>query len=396
MNDTIEYGEGPGDLGLDTPGSGIGLTPGIIETCARMFGPQRQPARVVKTARGIQTVAAAFRTGLARTTGAFDFTAVGPADYPCAGDFVAVEEVPDPSIPFRIHGILPRRSILSRKTAGRETVEQVLAANIDIVFIVMSLEGGRKCVPRSAERYATMAWDSGAVPVLLLNKADLCADTEGALLAMENALPAVDIILLSCVTGAGTDTLQSRLGPGTTAVLVGPSGTGKSTIVNTMLGTQALRTMEVREDDKRGRHTTTHRELIVLPSGGVIIDTPGLRELALWADEDSLDASFTDIADLSVSCRFRDCTHTGEPGCAVQAALADGSLEHERYENYLDLRKEIAYLKRRAFERETRTQGGGAAGSADGAMEAVRAEAARWKAICKRARGFTKEKRSGG
>jgi ribosome biogenesis GTPase len=223
-----------------------------------------------------------------------------------------------------------------------------------------------------------MAWEGGATPVILLNKEDLAEDPGQTLGEIEAAAPGVEVVPVSCYTGSGIEWVASRVSTGRTAVLVGPSGTGKSTLINTLLGEERLETGTIRDADKRGRHTTTSRQLVSLPSGGMLIDTPGLRELQLWADSDALADAFSDIAEFARACRFRDCTHSGEPGCAVQSALADGALDHARYENFLELGKELAYLERRTDDR-------------------VRQEnTRRWKQINKQMRGFTKERRAGG
>jgi len=315
-----------------------------------MYGDSLVPARVTSAVKGHYFVAAAGGTGLGRITGAFEYTCAVPGDYPVVGDWVAVEAVENTTSPFVIHGVLPRTNSLSRKAAGDTSVEQVLAANIDTVFIVFSLEGGRKCSPRAAKRYVTMVWESGAQPVILLNKLDLCDDSESIKIEIEKAAPGVDVLPVSCISSAGIELLSKRILPGKTFALIGPSGTGKSTIINILAGEERQETGEVREGDKKGRHTTTRRELILLPRGALLLDTPGLRELQLWGAADSLDDSFSDIAGLAEECRFRDCQHTGEPGCAVLKALEEGVLDEKRYENYLDLRRELNYLKSRTEE----------------------------------------------
>jgi len=311
-----------------------------------------EAGRITKDARHIYTLVAeneaeqeVFLQG--EVTGAFKYKAAGPSDFPVIGDWVLFRHASDTKVV--IEELLPRTSCFSRKAAGERTEEQVIAANIDVIFLVFGLNGGRNFTSGGLERYLTLAWDSGATPVVILNKADLCTEDErqSAVLTAENAAPGVDIHLVSAVTEEGLSELTAPLEPGMTIALTGPSGVGKSTIINTLSGNELQKTTAQREGDQRGRHTTTHREMFRLSSGLILIDTPGLREVQLWADEDSLSGTFQDIAELAEDCAFRDCSHQGEPGCAVQAALASGALEYRRYESYLELQKELKYLKAR-------------------------------------------------
>jgi ribosome biogenesis GTPase len=228
---------------------------------------------------------------------------------------------------------------------GGKTDEQVLAANIDTVFLVSGLDGDYNV--RRLERYVTVAWDSGAVPVIVLNKADLRDDIEEVVEEVESVAFGVPVLALSAAENTGMEQLTEYIKPGKTAAFLGSSGVGKSTLINRLLGEEKLKTTEVREDDQRGRHTTTHRELLLLPEGGIVIDTPGMRELQLWADDEGLSRTFPDIEALFEQCRFRDCTHNSEPGCAVKQALDDGSLDRKRYQNYLKLQKELKHLSTR-------------------------------------------------
>ncbi|MBI9102992.1 MAG: ribosome small subunit-dependent GTPase A [Spirochaetales bacterium] len=266
---------------------------------------------------------------------------------PAIGDWLRLHEIDN--LRALVDEILPRKSHISRNKAGNETSEQIMAANIDLVFIVFSLEGGRQFSQGAVERYVTLAWNSGATPCLILNKIDL-ATPEAIVSAMnltEEAAPGVQLIMTSCETEEGFGDIKSLTGSGRTCVVIGPSGVGKSSITNLLAGHTLMKTGGIREKEKKGSHTTSHRELLLLQEGGCMIDTPGLRELQLWADEEALGKTFSDIEDLAASCRFRDCHHQGEPGCAVQKALADGTLSQRRYENYLDLMKELAYLNRK-------------------------------------------------
>jgi ribosome biogenesis GTPase len=240
--------------------------------------------------------------------------------------------------------VLDRRATISRKEVWHAAREQVLAANIDVAFLVQALPLDFNV--RRLERYLAMAWESGAQPIVLLTKTDLVDDVAPYLDEVETiTLGSCPALAVSAKTGAGLDRLRPWLEPNRTAVLLGSSGVGKSTIVNALAGEELLATNEVREDDHRGRHTTSHRELIVLEAGGVILDTPGIRELQLW-DAD-LEQTFSDVEEIAANCRFSDCNHDQEPGCAIRAALADGSLSEERWQSYVKLERELAAIELR-------------------------------------------------
>ena len=253
------------------------------------------------------------------------------------GDWVALEGE-------TIRAVLPRRSAIVRQAAGRETERQVLAANVDVAFLVTSL--GPDLEPRRLERYLTAVWESGASPAILLTKADLHADAAEQALEVEAVAFGAPVHVVSAVTGEGCDEIVAYLTTGRTAVLLGSSGVGKSTLVNRLAGAELFRTQEIREDDGKGRHTTSHRELVVLPGGGMLIDTPGLRELQLWSGGGFPEA-FADIEELAAGCRFRDCAHTREPGCAVLAAVDDGVLPLDRLRSYRKLERELRRQARR-------------------------------------------------
>lgn len=262
---------------------------------------------------------------------------IDPAERPAVGDFVLVV----PGSPLLIEQILPRRTLLSRAAAGERHQRQLIAANIDTVFVINGLDGDLS--PARIERYLVVVQDSGAVPVIVLTKADRADDADAAIAALRPRLPPdIDIVAINAKSPASIAPLLKYLGPGDTAVLVGSSGVGKSTLTNTLLGEARQATNTVREHDSRGRHTTTHRALIALPSGGCLIDTPGMRELKLTGEETLDQGQFADIEALGQNCRFGDCSHQSEPGCAVRAALADGRLDAERWQNYLKLRDELA------------------------------------------------------
>jgi ribosome biogenesis GTPase len=254
-------------------------------------------------------------------------------DVPAVGDWVALRDG------VVVDSVLPRRSAIVRNAAGRGVERQVLAANVDVAFVVTSL--GPDLDRRRLERYLTLVWESRAVPAIVLTKADLHADAAVQAQEVESVAVGVPVHLASGVTGEGCDALESYLEPGRTAVLLGSSGVGKSTLVNRLAGAELMRTREIRADDGKGRHTTTHRELVVLPGGGLVIDTPGLRELQLWEAADGLDAAFADVEELAAGCRFSDCAHTREPGCAVLAAVDDGGLELDRLRSYRELQREL-------------------------------------------------------
>ena len=321
---------------------------GWDDAWADLFGPWvaggHRPGRVVSAHRGGDLVASAQGELLAQATGRLRHLA-GPsvAGLPAVGDWVALQG-------GRIHAVLPRRTAVTRRVPGSNAGEQVLAANVDLVVIVVA--PGRDANPRRVERLLALAWESGAQPVVVLGRADLCPDwgtdvaTELAGLA-EVAL-GVQVLALSCYTGQGVDEIAALLTPGRTAVLLGSSGVGKSTLVNRLAGRDLLATGEIRDDGK-GRHTTTTRQLVVLADGGLVIDTPGLRELGLWAKGTGAGtaAAFDDIAALAAECRFDDCEHRTEPGCAVLAALEDGRLPAERFSAWEKLQRELAWVERR-------------------------------------------------
>ncbi len=264
------------------------------------------------------------------------------ADLPAVGDWVAI--VTQPPGPPAIDAVLDRASQLSRHVAGDRTEEQVLAANIDVIFLVSALTTEFNL--RRIERYLTVAWDSGARPAIVLNKADLCSEIEiaTALQEVEGVAPLVDVVVTSTVTGAGMEEFRAQLNPGQTGALLGSSGVGKSSLLNHLLGRDAMVVKDTRGDDK-GRHTTTHRELVSLPSGGLLLDTPGMREMQLWDASDGLGAAFQDITDLAAGCRFSDCMHLSEPGCAVTAAVDAGLLDRARLESFHKLQRELRHLE---------------------------------------------------
>jgi ribosome biogenesis GTPase len=263
------------------------------------------------------------------------------AELPAVGDWVAIRPL-EGERKAVIEAVLPRRSAFTRKAAWRVTEAQVVAANVDTVFVVTAFGGDLN--PRRLERYLTSAWDSGATPVIVVNKSDVAVDPAAELVEVEPVSMGVPVYAVSAVTGEGLEALDPYLGYGCTIALLGSSGVGKSTLVNRFVGRELLVTAETSAGG-RGRHTTSHRELVPLPSGALLIDTPGMRELQLWADEEVLDRTFGEISELAAGCQFNDCSHEHEPGCAVQAALADGSLSEERYGSFRKLQRELRALE---------------------------------------------------
>lgn len=308
------------------------------------------PARVLAQI-GIYRVATGDAEGtelLADTTGRLRREAES-GDLPAVGDWVALRLPGEEGGQGVIQAVLPRKSKFSRKAAGHRVAEQVVAANIDTVLLVTGLDGDFS--PRRIERYLIAAWDSGARPVLVLNKADRAEDAGALLREVEAIAMGAPVHLVSAKSGEGCEELAGYVGPGQTLGLLGSSGVGKSTLINRLLGREAQRTQEVRESDDRGKHTTSHRELFFAPGGGLILDTPGMREIQLWeGDGEGLAAAFADVEEIAAGCRFRDCQHGGEPGCAVEAALASGELNPERWESYRKLQAELRQIQIRQDE----------------------------------------------
>jgi ribosome biogenesis GTPase / thiamine phosphate phosphatase len=304
---------------------------------------EEKPARVIAQHRELWEVAGEFGDCRAEAAGKLRLAADDGADWPAVGDWVSVGG--EPARGMTIREVLPRRTQIARKVAGRRVAVQVLAANVDTLFLMMGMDGDYN--PRRLERYLAQAWESGARAVVVLNKADVCEDAEGRRMEICRIATGADVLCISAATSAGITQLDRYLETGQTVVLLGSSGVGKSTLVNQLLERDEQATLPVRASDSRGRHTTTARQLFFLPGGAMVIDTPGLRELQLWDSEAGLDQAFADVEVLAKHCRFRDCKHSGEPGCAVAAAIREGELDQERLENHRKLLREHAFLERK-------------------------------------------------
>ena len=308
---------------------------GWNDELAENLEPGLVPGRVAAVHRGafdVWTAAGAVRSRLPGRL-MHDGLDVGVGDWVGLGDGL-------------VRTVLPRRSAIVRNAAGLATTAQTLAANVDVALVVSSL--GPDLEPRRIERYLLTIWESGASPEIVLTKADRLDDPGPLVAEVEAVAVGVPVHVVSAVTGRGCDVLRARIAAGTTAVLLGSSGVGKSTLVNRWLGDDVMATTETREDDDEGRHTTTHRQILVLPGGGLVIDTPGLRELQLWdASAEALDATFADVEELAASCRFGDCTHAHEPGCAVLAAVESGELASDRVQSWRKLQRELRAIAMR-------------------------------------------------
>ena len=306
--------------------------------------PEWLPARVISQQRGLWRIAGDFAECWAETAGTLRAAAETGGDWPAVGDWVAAEMLSGGGRPL-IEEVLPRRSKFVRKVAGRRMEEQVIAANVDTAFVVMALDGDFNV--RRLERYLAQCFESGAKSIVVLNKADDCGDLAARVAEVESIAAGVPIFSVSARTGDGVNALDTFLMPGQTIVLLGSSGVGKSTLVNHLLQREAQAVQSVRASDSRGRHTTTSRELFALPGGALLIDTPGLRELQLWGATEGVEQAFSDIEELAAQCKYGNCGHTTEPGCAVQAAIAEGRLDESRLENQRKLEREQEFLRRK-------------------------------------------------
>ncbi len=280
----------------------------------------------------------------AEISGKLRHEATSRKDLPAVGDWVVIRTRPEGGS-VMIHAVLPRRTSFARKIAGSRTEEQIVGANVDTVFLFTSLNQDFSL--RRIERYLLIAWESGANPIIILSKSDLCEGVSGPIEEMQAVARGVPIHAISIVTGSGLQDVAQYFKSGQTVALLGSSGVGKSTLINHLTGAERLKVQTVRESDDRGKHTTTHRELVLLPAGGLVLDTPGMRELQLWDGDESLQLVFDDIEALAARCFFGDCQHQDEPRCAVREALAAGTIDSARYESYEKLQKELKYVARR-------------------------------------------------
>jgi len=296
-------------------------------------------ARVILQEKGLYTLSYEGQEKKAAVSGKFRYETATVSEYPTVGDYV-VASWPEDNSNAVISTVFPRKSVFLRKAAGGSHQEQVVAANVDTVFLCMSLN--KNFNVRRLERYIAISWNSGATPVVVLTKADLCEDILSKVAEVEAVAPGVDILTTSSLKGEFKE-VKEYLAPGKTVAFMGSSGVGKSTLINKILGADSLRTSDVRADDDRGRHTTTHRELVELENGAFVIDTPGMRELGMWDSDEGISEAFAEIEELALQCKFSDCSHNTEPGCAIKAALKDGTLLEERFKAYLKLKTENAY-----------------------------------------------------
>lgn len=313
--------------------------------------PDHDPGRVVRADRGVCTVLTAAGTHRASLGGpAMLAAAADPVALPCAGDWVALRRWPDERT--TIEAVLPRRSAIVRRTADKDATGQVLAANVDTAAVIASPDPMPE--PGTIERLLSLAWESGAKPLLVMTKADLVADPDALLAELAELAPGVPVVAVSAERGTGLDALRPLIAPGRTLGLIGASGAGKSTLVNALVGTTVMTTQAKRRVDGKGRHTTTYRALIPVPGGGAVLDTPGIRGVGLLDGETGLDRTFADIVALIAQCRFPDCAHTTEPGCAIREELDSGALPPRRWDSWRKLQRELAFESRRARTRATR------------------------------------------
>jgi ribosome biogenesis GTPase len=308
------------------------------------------PARVTQQHRDLYTIVSENEELGAVISGKLRLHADGGDGFPAVGDFVMVDRTDGSGGNAIIHHVLARKSVFVRKAAGTANDIQIVAANIDTVFICMSLNSDFNL--RRLERYLAVAWDSGATPVIVFTKSDLCGDVDGRLCEVSSIAMGADVVVCSSANADGIDSVKAFALPGKTIAFIGSSGVGKSTLINRLLGEEVLATKAIRADDGKGRHTTTSRQLILLPNGGIVIDTPGMRELALVSGD--VEQTFGDIEELALSCKYSDCSHGSEPGCAVRQAIVDGVLSAKRFESYQKLQREVTYegLNSRQIENE--------------------------------------------
>jgi ribosome biogenesis GTPase len=317
----------------------LGWTPALEDEFAPHAADDFEPARVAVEHRGAYVVYTARGECPAELSGRLRHTADERGDLPAVGDWVAVT----PTEPAMVQAVLPRRTKFSRMAANDhgQTIEQVVAANVDVIFLTAGLDGDLNI--RRLERYLTLGWESGADPVVVLTKSDLCDDVEAALYEVASVAIGMPVHAVSNLTGEGIETLRPYFAAGRTVAALGSSGVGKSSLVNRLAGEELMAVGDLRADGK-GRHTTTNRQLLLLPDGGLFLDTPGMREIRLWDSDEGLESAFDDVAAAAALCRFNDCSHEAEPDCGVRAALAAGTLDEERYVSWRKLQGELLHL----------------------------------------------------
>lgn len=303
--------------------------------------PEYELGRVISQEKDLFRLVMDKEECMARVSGKFRYNVSAISEFPSVEDFVLVEHSFKDDVAL-IHKVLQRKSVFIRKAAGKNCMEQVVAANIDTIFLCMALNGDFNI--RRLERYLSIAWDSGAVPVIILTKIDLCDDLQAKRFEIENVAVGVPVMESSGLTGDGLQQIKQYLQKTKTVAFIGSSGVGKSTLINRLLGEECLKTNTIRKDDK-GRHTTTHRELFLIPDSGMVIDTPGMRELGMWKAGKGIEHAFSDIEKLAEKCRFHNCIHTSEPGCAVRAAMEGGMIDEERLKAYKKLKAENSYME---------------------------------------------------
>lgn len=324
---------------------------------SKLYAEETRPARISAVHRELFHIVTEHGEKCAKLKTSLFYNETNPDAFPTVGDYVAV--MPNPAGDDLICGILPRRSKFARLDSWHGT-EQLVAANFDYVFITLSLNEDFNL--KRLERYLTLAWQSGGTPVVLLTKADLRPDYEHLLqqarqVSAEAGRTPSEVLAISAVTGLGLDALHAFLQAGKTVVCLGSSGVGKSTMINALSEQEVMKVSGIRDDDGKGRHTTTHRQLLMLPGGGIMIDTPGMREIGMWRADEGIDVMFGDVEALVAECRFADCTHQKEPGCAVRKALASGRLPRARWDNYCGIKKEALYAARKELHAQIKQKG---------------------------------------